>query len=128
MSTKYFKAQPNFVFSDTSDYAINLLGAFDEKTQSGTLKTYELRQVSAVITTGTTIDLGLFTTVTGLFVQNLDTTNFVEVRYTDQSNTNKQKLAAGDWMWVPIVGGLSADLVIIADTAACLCDVLIVGT
>jgi hypothetical protein len=126
MATEYFKAAPLFFHSGASDYAVNKLAPFLAKETSGALQVLAYRQLSAVITTGTTLDLSMFASVAGLFVQNLDTTNFVEVRWTDQATANKQKLIAGAWMFVPLCT-VASDVTIIGDTATCLCDVLIVG-
>lgn len=96
---------------------------------SGTYR-YEMREVSAA-TGGTTVDLGMYTTINNIIVKNKDTTNRVDGTFrTTGGSSNNQVLSAP-------AGGIFAtgsrvtvanDLVLTADTAACVCEVLISGT
>ena len=90
---------------------------------------YEVRKVSAA-TGGTTVDLGMYTTVLNIIVKNKDTTNRVDGTFrTTGGSSNNQVLSAP-------AGGMFAtgsrvtvanDLVLTADTAACECEVAILA-
>lgn len=86
------------------------------------------RVISAAVA-GTTIDLGHLTSMSVVVINNLDTTNFVSVGWTDTAaNANTQKLPAGTVMVIPDLDPTAADLVLTADTGACLCAVSYGGT
>lgn len=119
-------------FSDSSAFSPVLPGGLFEPTAynpgSGTYR-YEVRIVTAA-TGGTTIELGMYTTVTNIIVVNLDATNYVEATFrTSGGGGNNQVLRAVAGM--PIMTGLvtvANDLVLTANTAAVKCAVLITGT
>lgn len=82
-------------------------------------------------TGGTSTTLSDFTTITALYVKNHDTTNFVIGTYRelgDSAAANRTfKLSASQWLKLVNVSPSTA-LSIAADTAACKCEILVVGT
>lgn len=104
--------------------------AFDAYEPAAGTYRYEVRKVSAA-TGGTTVDLGMYTTVLNIIVKNKDITNRVDAKFrTTGGGSNDQVLSAP-------AGGIIAtgsrvtianDLVLTADTAACECEVAILGT
>jgi len=94
-----------------------------------------IAHVIEAATGGTTVTLGHLASVNILVVANLDTTNFVSVTWTDTAtNANTQKIGAASAagkakvLVIPDVDPTAANLVITADTAACLCEVSYGGT
>jgi hypothetical protein len=91
---------------------------------------YEVRKVSAA-TGGTTIDLGMYTTVNNIIVKNKDTTNYVEATFrTTGGAANNQVLraTAGALLMTGSAITVASDLVLTANTAAVMCEVCIFGT
>lgn len=75
----YGRLQATLEISDYSDYAQAMKGRLSS---TWTPDEFRFRSVIEAQTTGTTIELGNLTTITGIFVENLDATNFVEVTHT----------------------------------------------
>ena len=125
----YARAELHLLYGTVSDFSDRLLDRYWSKSYTTPTKAFPLYGLSAAITTGTTVDFGglNLTTVTSMAVKNLDSSNFVEVQWTDQSTANKVKLTAGEFMRVPLAT-ISADLVLVADTEPCLCDIILFGT
>ena len=91
---------------------------------------HEIREVTAV-TGGTTIELGMYTTVTNIIVKNRDATNYVEATFrTTGGGANSQVLraAAGQIIATGTAITLTNDLILTANTASVACDVCIIGT
>lgn len=84
-------------------------------------------QVTAATGGGTTLELGTFTTVTAAIIANTDATNFVVVTTGYGAATPAIYLPLGAHT---ILYNLtpSDDILIVADTAACICDVWVWGT
>lgn len=124
----YSKLKVYAVSSSSSDYSSPIVSLLvDDYTMTTATMHYEALGLSAVITTGITIDCGAFTTAILVVVKNSDTSNFVEARWTSRSTANKQKiLPRGIFVCTDLTS--SADLVLIGDTGTCLCDVHIFGT
>ena len=123
----YFKMLFRGLYSVNSDYSDPRV---DTKSLENTLtpNAYLHELKSCTTGNGTTIELGEFTTtVDALFISNKDASNFVEARWTSQSTANKQKIPAGKCFFIPAVTAAN-DLVIVADTAAALCEIIAVGT
>lgn len=122
----YAKIMLRGIYSANSDYSDPRV---DTKTLENTLTPNAYRHdVVSCLVAGTTIELGEFTTtVDAIFIKNLDASNFVEARWTSQSTANKQKIPAGKLFFIPAATAAN-DLVIVADTAAVLCELFIVGT
>ena len=111
-------------FSPSRDYAPD-----DQSVGSGTYR-YEIRDVLAA-TTGTTIALGAYTTVTQIVIKNKDASNYVEATFrTTGGAANNQvlRIPAGGFVACGSAITVASDLVLTANTAAVPCDVLIVGT
>jgi len=87
---------------------------------------WESQKVDAAVA-GTTVELGNYTTVTAIVVENTDGTNFVEVTHTYDAVARVTYLPAGGHtiIYNPTAAN---DLVLTADTAVCACKVWIVGT
>lgn len=123
----YAKITSIFTVSPTSDYATNLTPSNDyDSVISAAATKWETRTVSAA-TTGTTVELGTYSSVLGFRVKNTDSTNYVAVTWTNNGTANSQRLIAGQEMFVPGCT-VANDIVLTANTAACVCEVQIVGT
>ena len=86
------------------------------------------QRIECAIGAGETIDISNFGTVQALLVKNTDSANFVNVtRDNAAAATVVDKMLAGDAMVQPDVDP-SATFNIAADTAAVVCDVLVLGT
>lgn len=122
--TDYAKIQVSYVYSANSDYSSPIQSRLfeSEYTPSEVLTS----RVSAA-TGGTTVELGSFTTPTVAIVKNTDATNYVTVTYTNAaSSAQSVVLLAGETSVLTDVKA-SADLVLTANTAACVCDVVVLG-
>ena len=111
-------------FSPSKDYAPD---AYDPG--AGTYR-YEIRDISAA-TGGTTVELGMYTTVTQIIVKNKDTANYVEATFrTTGGAANNQvlRVPAGSFCASGSAVTVASDLVLTANTAAVACEVCIVGT
>jgi hypothetical protein len=89
------------------------------------------QKIEAVITTGTTITVSQFASLTLFALKNLDpaTGNKVTVTWTDQdANSNTQKVPPGGILVIPDVDPTAANIVITAATAPVLCKVCMFGT
>ena len=85
-------------------------------------------RVQADTAGGTTLELGMFSACTLAIVTNLDAANFVNVSIKNAAGaTVVTKLLALQCLVTPDIDP-TGDLKIVADTAACLCDVLVIGT
>lgn len=123
----YAKITTNFRVSSTSDYTDNLIPSNDyDSVISVVAVKWEVKTVSAA-TTGTTVELGTYSSVLGFRVKNTDATNYVAVTWTNNGTANSQRLIAGQEMFVPGCT-VANDIVLTANTAACVCEVQIVGT
>lgn len=78
-------------------------------------------------TAGTTLDLSMFTTVTGVLVVNLDTTNYIDVDWTYSATASKAKALANDFIKIGAVT-VANDLLLTANTATCRVLVYVWGT
>ena len=114
------------VYSPNADYDPNLcvLQDYDETLTSPT-KFYHT--IQSIPTTAYTLDLAQFTTVDLLYVKNLDSTNYVDVTVTTASGACVLKVPAGRSVVVPQVA-VANDLLMDANTAACIVEIFIAGT
>jgi hypothetical protein len=80
-----------------------------------------------VVVGGTTVELGNYTTVTVCVVENVDTTNFVEITHTYDGTSVVTYLPPGAFTMIynPTAAN---DLVLTADTATCVCRIWVAGT
>jgi hypothetical protein len=81
-------------------------------------------------TGGTTVETGMFTTITFVAVKNLDTTNFVDATFRTTGNgatSNIVEIDPGGFLMVSDLTPAN-DLTLTADTATCICKVFIAGT
>lgn len=114
------------VYSPNSDYDPNLIVLQDyDETLSSPTKFYHT--VQSIPTAAYTLDLAQFTTVDFCYIKNLDTTNFVVVTLTTASGACVLKVPAGRSIVVPQVA-VANDLLMDADTAACICEIVLAGT
>lgn len=125
--TDYAKFVSRFVYSKNSDYS-------DPKVDTKSLTTaltpdeWEYREIECVVG-GTTVDLGHFTSVTGIAVFNLSTTEYVVATFTSGVTANSVQITApGHVVLANIDVDVSADLGLTAETAAAECVVAICGT
>lgn len=104
--------------------------AFDAYESGASTLFYEVRKIKAA-TGGTTVELGMYTTITNIIVKNKDATNRVDATFrTTGGGANNQVLSAIAGMPLMLGGRITvaSDLVLTADTAACECEVAILGT
>ena len=122
--TDYAKIQVSIVYSPNSDYSSPIYHRLFESTY--TPSEVQIQRVS-VATGGTTVELGSFTTPTTVIVKNTDATNYVTAAFTNAaSSSQSQVIALGETAVFPDVKA-SGDLVLTANTAAVVCDVVILG-
>jgi hypothetical protein len=85
-------------------------------------------RISAVTSAGTALAVSAFTTLTDLIIINRDSTNFVTLTCTEiGTDAITVKIRAGKACWIPGIDP-TATTKLVADTAACLCDVFSIGT
>jgi hypothetical protein len=122
----YGKVRASLVVSTASDYSDPYLETnFADFTFTPT-EVFKVK-VSAA-TTGTTIDLSTFTTVSLIMIKNLDTTNYVDMTKNYSSVNGVSRIAAKGILIEQSPGTIANDLVLTANTAACLCEVIIAGS
>jgi hypothetical protein len=80
-----------------------------------------------VLTGGTTIECGTFSTITQILVRNKDATNYVLAAWTSNAVANQQRIGPGQTLVIPTLATVANDLVLTANTAACLCEIYIAG-
>lgn len=117
-------------YGEVSDYSDGLL-ARNVSSSSTTVDEQEARVITA-LTTGTTLDLGHFTTIEYVMVKNKDATNYVTAKCVsavpaDPSDFVTQKIPAGKFIVLTDLT-VAGDLLLTADTADCDCEVIIIGT
>lgn len=91
---------------------------------------YEIRDVSAA-TAGTTVELGMYSTVTNILIKNKDASNYVQATFrTTGGGSNDQVLraTAGSVIATGSAITVASDLVLTANTSAVACEVCIIGT
>jgi hypothetical protein len=92
---------------------------------------FKFLKFSAATGGGTTVDLGEFTTIQELYFYNSDSSNYVTGTYREDGDSGAAdrtfKCVAGQWLkLVQLVPG--NDLVCVANSSACVCEVLVIGT
>lgn len=124
----YGKTMVGVLYSPNSDYSDPEVNFSYSKAYTTPVRKLDI-QVSAT-TTGTTIEMGFFAAagIKSLVIINEDTTNFVEAAFTDRATANKLTIWPGDFIKVCNISDLALDLVLDADTAACVCRVIAYGT
>lgn len=121
--TDYAKVTVSVLYSPNSDYSSPILT--ESLTATYTPSEYLKLRVSAP-TAGVTVDLVTFTTPTVVVIYNKDATNYVSVAYNSTADAHTVRVAAGEATVLSDV--LSAnDLVLTANTAAVVCDVIVFG-
>lgn len=101
----------------------------DYKQIAGTYKSNYFT-VSAATSSGTTVDLAPYATVSNIIVKNTDPTNSVTATFRTSggaSNDQVLTIAAGDFVKTGPVT-VASDLKLIASGAACECEVFIAAT
>lgn len=121
----YSKTTVHFKSSDSSDYSDPLTFGYYEKERTTPVETQRFRVTAS--TSNTTITTSTWTTIHYVLVKNLDSTNYVKVTWdsADQASCD-QRVLAGDWLKITDVTA-SANIVIDADTADVVCEVVISG-
>lgn len=128
----YAKIQASMKTSDVATFS-PVVGETPEMSYEPASGTYYMStfEVSAA-TGGTTVDLGHYTSVKNIIVLNKDTTNRVDGTFrTTGGSSNNQVLSADARGGMFMTGSritVASDLVLTADTAACKCQVSILGS
>jgi len=126
--TDYAKATFKCVYSENSDYS-NVEWGANWDAHALTPDEGSLRTVEAALTPGTPIQISHIGTITLLAIQNTDDTNYVTASWKDASgSTNTVRVAAGSGLLVTTDVDPTVDVTLVADTAVCVCKVLILGT
>lgn len=125
MATKYVKGFLNIIQSDYSDYSRAL--PVIEVAPTATPDEAVLFNVEAVTGGGTTLDLGMFDTITGLVIVNDDSTNYLDATWTYSATSSKAKCLAGHFIRIGEVT-VANDLLLVANTATVACRVYVWGT
>jgi hypothetical protein len=120
----YARIRVSVVHSPNSDYSDPDVNVVHETTLSPTEWAHIQTQV---LTGGTTVELGSFTTVSYIVVHNADGTNFVSAAWTANAVANVQRIGPGQTLLIPKEATVANDLVLTADTAACDCEIYIAG-
>lgn len=95
--TDYSRSTTTLRYGETSDYSDNLVNR--ATTFEATTNTRFTEQQFSALTTGTTISLASFTTLSVLHLTNKDTANYVTVTYrtgAGAATTQTMKLLAGE--------------------------------
>lgn len=92
------------------------------KTRSQSSVRFNRARVS-VGTSEEAIPLGEVGTIGGIWIKNLDSTNYVQIR-TGTAGTAFARINALEEYYIPIGSGVTAPY-IIADTASCECDIVV---
>ncbi len=131
-STKYVRKTVIIEASRNSDYSSPINGADGSKyVEEYKPHEFEKREVLAVTSAGTTIDLGMYTTIEDIVIYNHDDTNFVTATFRTNANGANNNIVEVEFGRSVNLGRrvtVANDLVLIADTADCECTVEIYGT
>ncbi len=127
--------------ADLLTFALIATHTNTEETETYLVKNFSIR--SAITTTpdellpqllecettpGSVIDATHFASVNYVIIRNIDSANFVTVEWDNAAATTQtQVIAAGKFIVLSDVDP-SASLTVVADTAACLCEILIDGS
>lgn len=118
-------------YGEVSDYSDGVLSRSFTKTSTTPTKVQQYLVSAALVGDGgTTLDLSSFATVQALVLKNKDATNFVTATYRSSAGAatdQKQKLLAGQYVVLTDIT-IASDLLLVADTAALDCEVLVIGT
>lgn len=119
----YLRIRTLVEFSEHSDYHRAQLSTLEA---TGTPDEWEFQKVDAAVA-GTTVELGNYTTVTHIVVENTDDTNYVTATHVFNALSVAARVSANSHI---IIYGptVASDLVLTANTAACTCRVWIAGT
>lgn len=109
-------------YSPNEDWSRPVSRVYFSDTEAPTKK---LDSVVSAATGGTTVELGSLGTVAYLVIYNRDTTNYVDATFRSAGNgstNNILRLAAGK---MAVLSDVTAgnDLILTANTAACVCDI-----
>lgn len=125
--TDYFRLRTWVQYSENSDYHDALQDEL-EYTSTPTVGD-TARKVSALTSGGggTSLNLGHYTSVTAVVVENLDATNYVEIEhdYDGQAAVTYLPAGAHTILYSPTP---ASDMSLTADTAAVTCKVWVIGT
>lgn len=127
----YQKIQVSAKFSEVSSFSPSKDWEPDAYNPGSGTYRYEMREVTAAISSGTAIDLGSYTTVNNVIVKNKDTTNYVSATFrTTGGGSNDQvlRIPAGGFVALGSALTIASDVTLTANTAPCACEVLISGT
>lgn len=125
----YVKYQLNVIHRASADGTIYLDEDFSARSKIETAADEVYNHlIEAALTTGSDLDLTHFASANYLTIHNLDGTNFITLTWDDaNADTNHIVIAAGKFVVMPDVDP-SATVNLTADTAACLCRVLVDGS
>lgn len=122
----YSRASVNISYGATSslqdpDFDIDLISTPSEPSE------FDVRKLSCA-TGGTTIKYTNFSTIEELFIENQDSTNYVTVTYVTDAIAGSQsiRVKAGQWVKLALVDD-ATDVVVTANTAACICRLIAIG-
>jgi hypothetical protein len=126
----YAKIELKLTVSEASGYSpIQGETRFDPYESGAATLKWHIVQLSAA-TGGTTLDLAPYTTVYNILIKNKDATNYVQATFrTTGGGSNDQVLRclAGQVLALGSAITVASDLVLAANSAACVCEVAVLG-
>lgn len=126
----YAKIEAKLTVSEASGYSpVKGESRFDPYESGASTLKHMVVQTNAA-TAGTTIDLAPFTSIANVLIKNKDATNYVQATFrTTGGGANDQilRIPAGAIVMLGSAITIASDLVLTANTAACVCEVAILG-
>jgi hypothetical protein len=125
----YSRLSVAYTYSENSDYSAPKLKTNLDNYTSSASTHYEV-QYREVGTSAETLEMGGFTAVEHVVIKNKDATNYVTCTWDSAGNgstDNIIRIAAGKFAVIPDLTP-GSDLILTANTAACDCEVIVVGT
>lgn len=130
-TTKYTRISTRVEVSEDAQYQSEVIDRVLDAFETDDWDSVEIRRVSAVTSSGTAVDLGMYTSVGKIIVKNLDASNYVTGTFRN-GDTGAQDIllrALADGGTFDTGGNITvaSDLTLIANGAACECLVFIFG-
>jgi hypothetical protein len=123
----YTQDNYTFRYDSTSDFS-STNAHRSVFTKLRTTPTKLLDMTVSVTTSGLTIDLDTFSTITSLIIENQDTASEVTAAFTDTATANVLTIPVSDYIKLASVGTIANDLLLDAVTSTAVCRVIVTGT
>ncbi len=124
----YFREKPFGIISETIDFQ-EPTDLFKEAQNVDVPEVKTIKYKVEVPTGGITVDLGMFTTITSVVVQNLDVSNYVTFTATNDSASAAVAQRISPYEFVKLCDvKVASDFTLAANTSSCMCIVVVAGT